>query len=179
MNRSFEYDAVSDDYARFLVDEMLPHVAKTHGAVAVRRSERSRDCRQQQRRHRGVRRGVAAARRVPPRVQRHRHLRRPARRQRLPDADPQDRAEADPRLPAGRLERSEQLHRQLVHRQPGHALGVRVRRLRRPPRMGRRRAQRPARDGDFSRRAALAVARLSGTDQGQPRGRRSRTSSRR
>ena len=31
MNRSFEYDAVSDDYARFLIDEMLPHVAKTHG----------------------------------------------------------------------------------------------------------------------------------------------------
>lgn len=31
MNRSFEYDAVSDDYARFLVDEMLPFVAKTHG----------------------------------------------------------------------------------------------------------------------------------------------------
>jgi gluconolactonase len=30
MNRSFEYDAVSEDYARFLVDEMLPHVAKTH-----------------------------------------------------------------------------------------------------------------------------------------------------
>jgi len=31
MNRSLEYDAVSDEYARFLVDEMLPHVAKTHG----------------------------------------------------------------------------------------------------------------------------------------------------
>src|SRR4029453_12064707 len=31
MNRSFEYDAVSDDYARFLMGEMLPHVAKTHG----------------------------------------------------------------------------------------------------------------------------------------------------
>ena len=31
MNRSFEYDAVSDDYARFLIDEMLPFVAKTHG----------------------------------------------------------------------------------------------------------------------------------------------------
>lgn len=30
MNRSFEYDAISDDYARFLVDEMLPHVATTH-----------------------------------------------------------------------------------------------------------------------------------------------------
>ncbi|HEY7501761.1 MAG TPA: SMP-30/gluconolactonase/LRE family protein [Vicinamibacterales bacterium] len=31
MNRSFEYDAVTGDYARFLVDELLPHVAKTHG----------------------------------------------------------------------------------------------------------------------------------------------------
>src|SRR5258708_32608728 len=31
MNRSFEYDAVSDDYARFLIDEVLPLVAKTHG----------------------------------------------------------------------------------------------------------------------------------------------------
>ena len=33
MNRSLEYDAVSGDYARFLVDELLPHVAKTHGLV--------------------------------------------------------------------------------------------------------------------------------------------------
>ena len=33
MNRSFEYDAVSDDYARFLVDEMLPHVARTHNLL--------------------------------------------------------------------------------------------------------------------------------------------------
>jgi gluconolactonase len=30
MNRSFEYDSVTPDYARFLVDELLPHVAKTH-----------------------------------------------------------------------------------------------------------------------------------------------------
>lgn len=27
-NRSFEYDGVSDDYARFLLDELLPHVAR-------------------------------------------------------------------------------------------------------------------------------------------------------
>jgi gluconolactonase len=33
MNRSFEYDAVSDEYARFLVDEMLPFIAKTHGVA--------------------------------------------------------------------------------------------------------------------------------------------------
>lgn len=31
MNRSFEYDAVSDDYARFLLDELLPFVSKAHG----------------------------------------------------------------------------------------------------------------------------------------------------
>src|SRR5687768_823853 len=31
MNRSFEYDSVSEDYARFLVDELLPHVAAAHG----------------------------------------------------------------------------------------------------------------------------------------------------
>jgi sugar lactone lactonase YvrE/enterochelin esterase-like enzyme len=31
MNRSFEYDSVTGDYARFLLDEMLPFVARTHG----------------------------------------------------------------------------------------------------------------------------------------------------
>src|SRR6266849_147060 len=31
MNRSFEYDAVNDDYARFLIDELLPYVSRTHG----------------------------------------------------------------------------------------------------------------------------------------------------
>ncbi len=29
-NRSFEYDSMSDDYVRFLCDELLPYVAKTH-----------------------------------------------------------------------------------------------------------------------------------------------------
>lgn len=29
-NRSFEYDGMGDGYARFLLDELLPHVAKTH-----------------------------------------------------------------------------------------------------------------------------------------------------
>jgi sugar lactone lactonase YvrE/enterochelin esterase-like enzyme len=29
-NRSFEYDAMTDDYVRFLTDELLPHIAKTH-----------------------------------------------------------------------------------------------------------------------------------------------------
>ena len=29
-NRSFEYDAMTDDYVRFLADELLPYIAKTH-----------------------------------------------------------------------------------------------------------------------------------------------------
>jgi sugar lactone lactonase YvrE/enterochelin esterase-like enzyme len=33
MNRSYEYDSVSDEYARFLVDELLPFVSKTHGVT--------------------------------------------------------------------------------------------------------------------------------------------------
>ena len=31
MNRSYEYDSVSGDYARFLLEELLPHVSRTHG----------------------------------------------------------------------------------------------------------------------------------------------------
>ena len=30
MNRSFEYDSISDDYARFLIEEMLPFIAREH-----------------------------------------------------------------------------------------------------------------------------------------------------
>jgi sugar lactone lactonase YvrE len=30
MNRSFEYDSITDDYARFLVEELLPYVAAEH-----------------------------------------------------------------------------------------------------------------------------------------------------
>lgn len=33
MNRSVEYDSITEDYARFLVDELLPYVAKTHGLL--------------------------------------------------------------------------------------------------------------------------------------------------
>ena len=54
------------------------------------------------------------------------------------------------------------------------------RRLRREARVGRRRAQLAARDGDLPRGAALAVARLAGADQGRtPRASRRRTSIRR
>jgi enterochelin esterase-like enzyme/sugar lactone lactonase YvrE len=29
-NRSYEYDSVNDNYARFLLDELLPHIVRTH-----------------------------------------------------------------------------------------------------------------------------------------------------
>ncbi len=60
MNRSYEYDSVSGDYARFLLDELLPHIAKTHSINLSIGSERSRHRRQQQRCDRSVRRGLAA-----------------------------------------------------------------------------------------------------------------------
>jgi sugar lactone lactonase YvrE len=31
MNRSYEYDSITGEYPRFLLDELLPHVAATHG----------------------------------------------------------------------------------------------------------------------------------------------------
>jgi gluconolactonase len=36
MNRSYEYDSFDDTYARFLLDEMLPFVEKTHGIVLTK-----------------------------------------------------------------------------------------------------------------------------------------------
>ena len=113
-------------------------------------------------------RRVGAARRLQPRVQHHRHLRRPARRSRLLDPRPQDRAQADARLPAGRLERPQHLRRRLVDGQPGDAPVAGVRRLRREPRVGRRGPQRQARRRDPARRLALALARLPGAHS--PRG---------
>ena len=53
---------------------------------AFARRQRPGHRRLQQRRGLRLHGGLGAARRVPPRVQLHRHLRRPARRQRLPDA---------------------------------------------------------------------------------------------
>ena len=103
-NRSYEYDGLGDAYARFLLDELLPEVEtkttqRRPADQAVEERQRPRHRRRQQRGDLRVHRRVGAAGRLHPRVQRHRHLRRPARRQRLPDADPQVRAEADPRLP--------------------------------------------------------------------------------
>ena len=124
-NRSYEYDGLGDNYARFLLDELLPDVeTKTApDGRPIRLSKSGNDRagigkRQQRRDSMRLHRGLGAARRLHPRLQRHRHLRRPPRRQRVSHADPQVRAEAGPRLPPGREQRPEHLRRRLVDGQP-------------------------------------------------------------
>src|SRR5207237_715638 len=150
-NRSYEYDGLGDAYARFLLDELLPAVEgkTTSDGRKIVLSKSGND-----RAIGGSRRGgggaVTAAGggggRVRPRVQHDRHLRRLARGERLPDPDPEVRAEAAPRLPPGRRERPEHLRRRLVDGEPGDGAGAEVRRVRGGPRLGQGRAQRDRRD---------------------------------
>ena len=86
---------------------------------AVARRQRPLHRRRQQRRDLRVHGRLGAARCVSPRLQRDRHLCRPARRQRISNLDPQVRAQADPHLSPGRQLRLEHLRRRLVDGQPG------------------------------------------------------------
>ena len=177
MNRSFEYDAVSGDYAKFLLDELLPFVAKTHNLTL---SNDPND-----RAIAGNSSGAIAAfvaawqrpdafRRVFSAIGTYVGLRGG-------NEFPVLIRKTEPKpirvFLRGRPQRSEQLHRQLVHRQSGHVVGVRIRRLRRASRVGRRRAQLASRHRAVSRGGDVAVERLAGADQGESRkGSRSRTS---
>ena len=108
------------------------------GRSSSRRTATTAHRRREQRGDLRVHRGVGTARCLQPRLQRDRHLCRPARRQRLSHADPQVRAEADPHLPAGRQQRPEHLRRRLVDGQPGDGARADLRRLRGQARLGRR-----------------------------------------
>ena len=59
-NRSFEYDTLSDQYARFLLEEILPEVEKTVQTAA--RCRGPRDCRPEQWRDCRIHRRVGTAR---------------------------------------------------------------------------------------------------------------------
>ena len=93
-NRSFEYDTLSDQYARFLLEEILPEVGKDYKLTDKRR--RPGDLRHQLRRHLRVHGRLAAARRLQqsaqPRRQLHEHPRRPC----LSVADPQSKNQPKP-----------------------------------------------------------------------------------
>ena len=95
-NRSYEYDSLGDQYARFLLEELLPAVGKKYN---LSRKEKDRAiCGQRQ--------------------QHDRQLQQHSRWQHLPKLDSQDCAQADPGLPRGRRERFKQLPRRLAVGQP-------------------------------------------------------------
>ena len=144
-NRAAEYDALSDAYARFLIDEMLPEVGKTYNlttdperraiggtssgaicafTVAWQRPDQFRNVISMIGSYTSIGVPAGAGRQADG-----------AGRRSLPDADPQEPDQADQDLSAGRLQRSRQRARQLVPREPADALGVRIRERRR----GRRR----------------------------------------
>ena len=126
-NRSYEYDALGDRYARFLIEEILPEVAKHYslskdpndyaiagsssGGIAAFNAAWNRP---------DVFRRVAQLRR---------QLHESARWRHAGFDDSQDRAQAAPRLSAGRTQRSGYLLRELVPRQPGNLFRAAVRRL--------------------------------------------------
>ena len=102
-NRPTEYNTLDDKYARVIVDELMPVLYKDYNI--------SKD----PERHGigGASSGAIAAftvawerpERVPQGAQHRRQLHQPARRPRLCRHRPQEREEADPRLPAGRPQR--------------------------------------------------------------------------
>ena len=97
-NRSFEYDSLSDQYARFLLDEILPEVGAQWKLSddpeqrAICGLSSGGDLR--------VYRGVGAPRRLPQSAFAHRLVHRHSRRSRLPLAHPQGSTAAAAGLPA-------------------------------------------------------------------------------
>ena len=173
MNRSFEYDSVSDDYARFLVDEMLPHVAKTHG-VTLSADPNDRAIAGNSS---GAIAAFAAAWQRPDAFRRVFSAIGTYVGLRGGNAFPVLIRKTEPKpirifLQDGSNDLNNYTGNWFIANQDMLSAfeyaGYDV-----TPRVGRRRAQRPARDGDLSRRAALAVARL-GRRRSRPIPRRSR-----
>ena len=170
MNRSFEYDAVSGDYARFLLEEMLPYVAKTHGlTLSTDPNDRAIAGNSS-----GAIAAFAAAWQRPDAFRRVFSAIGTYVGLRGGNEFPVLIRKTEPKpirifLQDGQNDLNNYTGNWWIANQDMQ-LGARIRRLRRAPRLGRRRAQLRARHGDFSRRDALAVARLAGADQGQAGG---------
>ena len=172
MNRSYEYDAVGDDYARFLLEEMLPDVAKTPRTLNLLCTDAN------DRGIAGNSSGAIAAfaaawqrpdafRRVFSAIGTYVGLRGG-------NELPMLIRKTEPKpirvfLQDGQHDLNNYTGDWFIANQD-MLRGARICRLRGAARLGRRRAQLAARDGNFSRRHALAVARLAGADQGQSRG---------
>ena len=87
-NRSFEYDTLSDQYARFLEKEILPEVAKEYNLR--KDAGRAGHLRHQLGRHLRLHRRLGAARPVQQGAEPRRQLHQHPRRRRLSRPDPQD-----------------------------------------------------------------------------------------
>ena len=108
-NRPTEYNSLDDKYARVIVDELLPVLDKDYNIS--KDPERHGIGGAELRRHRRVHRRLGAAEPLPQGAQHRRQLRQPPRRARLSGHRPQEREEADPRLPAGRPQRQSRRRR--------------------------------------------------------------------
>jgi gluconolactonase len=137
-NRSFEYDSMGDRYARFLIDEFLPWIERTHGLTF------SKD--PSARAIAGASSGAIAAftaawerpdsfRRVFSTIGTYVGLRGGND---YPILVRKNGAQAHPGLSSGRFQRPKHLRWQLVDRQSRHAERAGVCRLRGEPRLGRR-----------------------------------------
>ena len=99
-NRSFEYDSLGDQYARFLIEELLPPIEQEYRIVADR--SWTRDLWPEFRRHLRVHRSLGTPRRFLQGSQPLRQLRRHARRLCVSYADSQNSGQAAARVPADR-----------------------------------------------------------------------------
>ena len=157
-NRSNEYDTLSEQYARFLLEEILPEVGKTYrlatdpearaivgvssgGICAFTVAWERPDAFRKVLSHIGSFTNIRGGHVYPALIRK--SAPRPMRD-----------------LPAGRLQRPRQPARQLAPRQPGDGRRPQVPRLRLPLRVRRRRAQRQARGLPAARIAPLALAGL-------------------
>ena len=165
-NRSFEYDTLSDQYARFLLEEILPEVEKTvklrHDAAsrAISGASSGGICAftvawERPDQFSKVLSWIGSFTNIAARQD------GPRRRTQLRSDGPEDDAEkADPGLSPGRRERPGQRERQLAAREPDarQVAGLCAVRLQVRVRAGL--PQQPARPCDPAGFAALAVARV-------------------
>ena len=164
-NRSFEYDTLSDQYARFLLEEILPEVEKTvklrHDAAsrAIAGASSGGICAFTVAWERpdqfskvlswiGSFTNIASGKTVREGGHNYEAMVRKTPKK------------ADPRLPAGRRERPRQRERQLAAREPDAGEVARVCAVRLPLRVRPGLPQQPARPRDPARFAALALARV-------------------
>src|SRR6185295_5633023 len=161
-NRPTEYNSLDDKYARVIVDELMPALAKDYNI--------STDP------DRHLHRRVAAARPLPQGPQHRRQLRQPARRRRLRGHRPVEREEADSNLSAGRTQRQS---RRRTRRRPVRSAarlvlperaadaGAHRQGLRRQLHVGHEHARAAHGRTDSARDDAMAVARSRRLDRRQ------------